>query len=62
VCGTHDFQGNRSFPDEASPAASAVEVKIDAASIGAKEPQRDDQLRSPDFLDAQKPASSPSVT
>jgi polyisoprenoid-binding protein YceI len=39
--------------DEANPAASAVEVKIDAASIDTKEPQRDDHLRSPDFLDAQ---------
>ncbi|MGA2186042.1 MAG: YceI family protein [Bryobacteraceae bacterium] len=39
--------------DEANPAASTVEVKIDAASIDTKEPQRDDHLRSPDFLDAQ---------
>jgi polyisoprenoid-binding protein YceI len=31
-----------------------VEVKIDAASIDTREPQRDDHLRSPDFLDVQK--------
>jgi polyisoprenoid-binding protein YceI len=45
--------------DEANLAASSVEVKIDAASIDTKEPQRDDHLRSPDFLDVQK---FPSIT
>jgi polyisoprenoid-binding protein YceI len=40
--------------DEDNPAASSIEVKIDAASIDTKEQQRDDHLRSPDFLDAQK--------
>ncbi len=40
--------------DETAPANSRVEVKIEAASIDTKEPQRDDHLRSPDFLDAQK--------
>ena len=40
--------------DEENPANSAVEVKIDAASIDTKEQQRDDHLRSPDFLNAAK--------
>jgi polyisoprenoid-binding protein YceI len=40
--------------DEANPGASRVEVEIDAASIETKEQQRDDHLRSPDFLDAAK--------
>lgn len=40
--------------DEANPAASRVEVEIDAASIETKEQQRNDHLRSPDFLDAAK--------
>ena len=40
--------------DEASPSASSVEVSIEAASIDTKEQQRDDHLRSADFLDAQK--------
>jgi polyisoprenoid-binding protein YceI len=45
--------------DESNPAASKVEVSIDAASIDTKEPQRDDHLRSPDFLDA---AQYPTLT
>ena len=40
--------------DEATPAASSVEVEIEAASIDTKEGQRDDHLRSPDFLEVQK--------
>jgi polyisoprenoid-binding protein YceI len=40
--------------DEANPSASSTEVEIDAASIDTKEQQRDDHLRSPDFLDVQK--------
>jgi len=40
--------------DEADPSASKVEVEIDAASIDTREPQRDDHLRSADFLDAAK--------
>lgn len=40
--------------DEGNLAASSVEVKIDAASIDTKEQQRDDHLRSADFLDAAK--------
>jgi len=40
--------------DDANPAASSVDVKIEATSIDTKDPQRDDHLRSPDFLDAAK--------
>lgn len=40
--------------DEANPAASHVDVQIDAASIDTKEPQRDGHLRSPDFLAVEK--------
>ncbi len=40
--------------DEANPSASTVQVEIDASSIDTKEQQRDDHLRSPDFLDVQK--------
>lgn len=40
--------------DEADPSQSKVEVEIDAASIDTKEAQRDDHLRSADFLEAQK--------
>jgi polyisoprenoid-binding protein YceI len=39
--------------DEANPAASYVDVKIPAASIDTREPQRDAHLRSADFLDAE---------
>ncbi|MBZ5728918.1 MAG: YceI family protein [Acidobacteriia bacterium] len=40
--------------DEAEPANSSVEVLIEAASVDTREGQRDDHLRSPDFLDAPK--------
>lgn len=39
--------------DEKNPTASTVDVKIDAASINTREPQRDAHLRSADFLDAE---------
>jgi polyisoprenoid-binding protein YceI len=52
------FSGTVEF-DEQNPAASSVEVKIDAASINTNEPQRDTHLRSPDFLNA---ASYPYLT
>lgn len=45
--------------DEANPAASHVEVEIDAASIDTQEPKRDEHLRSADFLDA---ANHPKIT
>ncbi len=41
------------------PEQSSVEVEIEAASIDTREPQRDQHLRSPDFLDA---ASYPNLT
>jgi polyisoprenoid-binding protein YceI len=38
----------------ADPTKSSVEVTIDAASINTREPQRDEHLRSADFLDVAK--------
>ena len=40
--------------DEEHPEKSSVEVQIEAASIDTHEPQRDNHLRSSDFLDAEK--------
>jgi polyisoprenoid-binding protein YceI len=40
--------------DPQDPAKSTVEVTIDAASINTREPQRDEHLRSADFLDVAK--------
>ena len=40
--------------DEANPARSTVDVKIDAAGINTRDPRRDGHLKSPDFLDAEK--------
>jgi polyisoprenoid-binding protein YceI len=39
--------------DEQTPANSSVDIKIEAASINTREPQRDAHLRSADFLDAE---------
>lgn len=47
------FEGTVEF-DEQNPTHSSVEVKIEAASINTREPQRDAHLKSPDFLDAEK--------
>ncbi|HWQ04295.1 MAG TPA: YceI family protein [Longilinea sp.] len=47
------FTGTVDF-NESDPAASSVDVKIEAASINTNEPQRDNHLRSPDFFDADK--------
>jgi polyisoprenoid-binding protein YceI len=44
VSGTVNF-------DAANPAASSIDVTIDAASIHTREPKRDEHLRSADFLD-----------
>jgi polyisoprenoid-binding protein YceI len=47
------FSGTVAF-EEQHPAASSVDVQIEAASINTKEPQRDGHLRSPDFLNAEQ--------
>jgi len=39
--------------NEANPAKSSVQVKIEAASINTNEPQRDGHLKSPDFLNVE---------
>ena len=39
--------------DEANPAASTVDLKIEAASIHTRDEQRDGHLRSADFFDAE---------
>jgi polyisoprenoid-binding protein YceI len=40
--------------DEQNPSKSRVDIRIDASSIDTKEAQRDDHLRSPDFLEVAK--------
>jgi polyisoprenoid-binding protein YceI len=40
--------------DPVNSAKSSVEITIDAASINTREPQRDEHLKSPDFLDVAK--------
>jgi polyisoprenoid-binding protein YceI len=40
--------------DEAKPEQSTVEVELDAASLDTRADQRDQHLRSPDFLDVEK--------
>jgi polyisoprenoid-binding protein YceI len=40
--------------DPANPAASHVEVTIDATTVNTREAKRDTHLRSPDFLDVEK--------
>ena len=47
-----DVHGSLNF-DPTNPAASSVEVTIDARKIWTGEPARDDHLRSADFLDAE---------
>lgn len=52
------FSGTIEF-DEEDPAASTVDIEIDAASINTGEDQRDGHLRSADFLDV---ANHPTLT
>ena len=47
-----NFSGTIDF-NENNPAASTVNVEIDTASINTREEQRDNHLRSPDFLDVE---------
>lgn len=47
-----DFSGTLTIGD--SPESSSVEVSIDAASIDTGTEDRDNHLRSPDFLDVEK--------
>jgi len=53
-----DFEGVVQL-DRAKPEASTVEFKIKTASIDTANQQRDEHLRSPDFLDA---AKNPEIT
>jgi len=46
------FSGTVEF-NENDPAASSVDVQIEAASINTNEPQRDNHLRSADFFEAE---------
>lgn len=47
------FSGVVEF-DEAAPANTSVDVRIEADSINTREEQRDAHLKSPDFLDIEK--------
>ncbi len=47
------FAGQFTF-DEANPAASQVELVIQAASVFTRQQERDNHLRSPDFFNAQE--------
>lgn len=40
--------------DEEDPTRSSVEVEVDIASLDTREPQRDNHLRSPDFLEVER--------
>ena len=53
-----DVHGALEF-DPARSALSAIEASIDASKLWSGEPQRDNHLRSPDFLDA---AKHPTIT
>src|SRR5579883_546420 len=40
--------------DEANPAASSIDATIDVSTISTREPDRDNHLKGPDFLDVAK--------
>jgi len=48
-----NFTGTIDF-NETDPTQSTVNVNIDAGSINTREPMRDNHLKSPDFLEAEK--------
>lgn len=48
-----DFQGEINF-DQDNPENSTIDIKIDAASINTRETDRDNHLRSPDFLNVEE--------
>ena len=48
-----EFEG-AAHVDTANPAASSIELTIDAASISTGSPDRDGHLRSADFFDVEK--------
>lgn len=54
VRGQFDKVSGKVTLDEKNPTKSAVDFKIDAASINTREPKRDEHLRSPDFFDVKK--------
>lgn len=56
--GFNNIQGTVTW-DAANPAATAIDVAIDASTINTHEEQRDNHLRSADFLDVEK---FPSIT
>lgn len=47
------FSGTLDF-DEANPAATSVDVTIEAGSVNTKDEKRDGHLKSPDFFDVEK--------
>jgi len=47
------FSGTVNF-DENNPAATSLNIEIDAASINTRDPQRDGHLRSPDFFNVEQ--------
>lgn len=47
------FNGTVDY-DETNPAATRVDIQIEAASIDTNDPKRDGHLRSPDFFDVEK--------
>ena len=48
------FEGTITVPDPADPTSASVHVEIDAASIDTGNNDRDNHLRSPDFLDVER--------